>query len=345
MEKNYDQLQNALKQLPTYQMPDKNWDIVEHSLDIDVRSLPHTKIPRDIWTEIEASLNEQQFSLPEIKIPIDIWDTIENELDKAETQKIFTIVDTKKEKKSFLFVFKSIGVAASILLLFGIGKLFFSSNEQIEMLAYDGAKLKSMQLQDGSIIYNKNNAKINYPKTFAKNSREIIQTEGIAFFEITKNAERPFIIHSELGTVRVLGTSFTTNVSKDSIEVIVKTGKVSVTTETDSATLLPTESIVYYADGRKPKMMDAATKLILETSNAASNDKKITVGYNQEPLSKVFANIEKKYSVTIIYNAKQIAPIKITGKFVDSNADFLLQAICEATNVTFSKTNNTYTIY
>jgi transmembrane sensor len=345
MEKNYDQLKLALQQLPTYAIPDKNWEIVEHTLDIDVRSLPNTKIPKDIWAEIESELDKQLLQLPEIKIPIDIWNKIEADLDET-TSKTLSIESvnnsTTVNKKSFLFKYKTVALAASMALIIGIGFMIMQNQNQETMLAFDGSKLQSMQFEDGSVLYSKQNAKINYPKKFSKNTREIIQTDGVAFYEITKNPERPFIIHSEIGTVRVLGTSFTTNVSTDSIQVIVKTGKVSVTTATDSILLLPTESIVYYADGRKPKMIDAVTQEAIEIENKNTEPK--IISYSEIKLINILEELQQKYKVKISCNAKMIGDKKITGRFVDGDIDALLSAICEASGLSFVKNNQTYII-
>jgi transmembrane sensor len=346
IEKNYDKLKLALQQLPTYAMPDKNWDIVEHTLDIDVRHLPNTTIPIDIWHKIEATLNQQKFSLPELQIPVDIWDDIGNKLDASDEKIIGVNTNTivhESHKKTFQRTWQLMAAVASIVLLFCIGKWMLSPTENIEMMAFDGTALQSMQFEDGSVVYSKQNAKINYPKNFAKNTREVIQTDGVAFYEITKNANRPFIIHSEIGTITVLGTSFTTNVSADSIQVIVKTGKVSVTTETDSVLLLPTESVVYYADGRKPKLMDGAMQLVINNGIGNTTGQKI-ISYDATTIISILEEVKIKYKVQISYNANALANKKITGKFVDGDAGALITAICEASGLTVIKNNQAYII-
>lgn len=61
-------------------------------------------------------------------------------------------------------------------------------------------------LEDGSKVWINAGSVLKYPACFGDTIREIY-LEGEAYFEIEKNA-RPFVVHSRLGDVRVLGTAF-----------------------------------------------------------------------------------------------------------------------------------------
>ena len=66
----------------------------------------------------------------------------------------------------------------------------------------------------------------------AEHGRDVKLT-GEAFFEITPDAAKPFIIDAGKAKVRVVGTTFNviTNNSESAVEVFVKTGKVVVSDE------------------------------------------------------------------------------------------------------------------
>jgi transmembrane sensor len=109
----------------------------------------------------------------------------------------------------------------------------YKSNENLKVV-----------LEDGSVVYMNANSKLYYPEKFAEGNR-VVEFEGDAFFEITKNPNRPFIIKAKDAEIKVLGTSFNvnTNVEAKDVEVLVETGKVklSLLNETKSVTLIPGE--------------------------------------------------------------------------------------------------------
>jgi transmembrane sensor len=67
---------------------------------------------------------------------------------------------------------------------------------------------KSMvKLPDGSTVWLNAGSKITYNKEFGKEIREVSLT-GEGFFDVTKNKEKPFIIHTSSINIKVLGTAF-----------------------------------------------------------------------------------------------------------------------------------------
>jgi transmembrane sensor len=88
-----------------------------------------------------------------------------------------------------------------------------------------------MTLPDGSVVYLNTDTRIGIATAyFNKEKREIWLEEGEAFFEIAKNPEKPFIIHSIGLQTTVLGTSFNIKAYKelDESSVSVRDGKVQV---------------------------------------------------------------------------------------------------------------------
>lgn len=107
-----------------------------------------------------------------------------------------------------------------------------------------------VKLPDGSSITLGSKSRVKYPVGFAGHTRDIY-LEGEAFFEVTKDAGKPFTVHT--GNVRtlVLGTSFKVSALPHApVEVAVVTGKVRVSyyngnTDNSLATMLPGEKITW----------------------------------------------------------------------------------------------------
>lgn len=65
-------------------------------------------------------------------------------------------------------------------------------------------------LADGTVVTLNSSSSLRFPFSFTGNTREV-EVKGEAYFEVAKNAEKPFIVHTPNGDIRVLGTSFNVN--------------------------------------------------------------------------------------------------------------------------------------
>jgi transmembrane sensor len=75
------------------------------------------------------------------------------------------------------------------------------------VLAKAGART-SLLLPDGTHVWLNSNSKLRYGREFNSQNREV-GLEGEAYFEVTRNAKLPFIVHAATLDIEVLGTSFT----------------------------------------------------------------------------------------------------------------------------------------
>ena len=100
-----------------------------------------------------------------------------------------------------------------------------------EIATKNGVSTK-MVLPDGSTVWLNAGSKLDYTKIGSTGNREV-QLTGEAFFDVVKNPERPFIIHTSKIDVKVLGTKFNvkaypedktveTSLVQGSVEVFVK---------------------------------------------------------------------------------------------------------------------------
>lgn len=65
----------------------------------------------------------------------------------------------------------------------------------------------SLELPDGTVVWMNSESSLRFPESFASDRREVYLT-GEAYFEVKKDRSSPFLVHTEEGSVRVLGTSF-----------------------------------------------------------------------------------------------------------------------------------------
>ncbi|QEM14265.1 FecR family protein [Mucilaginibacter rubeus] len=163
-------------------------------------------------------------------------------------------------------------------------------------------------LPDSSEVYLGAGSRLNYPDKFASNTREI-SLEGEAFFQVTKNPHKPFIIHTGTVQTRVLGTSFKIDAFKNQpISVAVATGKVRVDDVSGNkikslAVLVPGQMVTY--DNKL-----AVTSAVITTE--VSGWKDALLSFHNRNLKDITSVLERWYNVKILYRKPAIAHQKIS---------------------------------
>lgn len=167
-------------------------------------------------------------------------------------------------------------------------------------------------LPDNSVVTLGPGSTLGYPEHFVGNAREI-SLEGEAFFEVTKNPEKPFIVHTGDVQTRVLGTSFKVNAFKDQpLSVVVATGKVRVYQKTvgvsklkSLAVLLPGDQVYWNPVSAKASIAHIQT----EEVTGWKNGKLAFVGV---PLREMTAALERWYNVKIEIRNKKIREYRMS---------------------------------
>ncbi len=133
----------------------------------------------------------------------------------------------KKKLNGRLFYFQNFSIAASILLVLGLiaYKAYFYN--PLITTTNETASTQEVTLQDGSLVKLMPKATLSYHKRFSDSLR-LVNLEGEAFFNISRNENKPFRVISGDGKTQVLGTSFLIKHSSEEIGLEVATGKVSL---------------------------------------------------------------------------------------------------------------------
>lgn len=83
-------------------------------------------------------------------------------------------------------------------------------------------------LADGTKVWLNAESRLTFPEQFRSDRREVT-VEGEAFFEVAKDATRPFLVHTKYFTTKVLGTSFNVMARRqETASVVLVSGKVEV---------------------------------------------------------------------------------------------------------------------
>ncbi len=221
-------------------------------------------------------------------------------------------------------------VAAAIMLIAG---LFFTkslSDKQHNILTVQTASVAdSVILSDGTTVFLSPNSTFSYPEKFNREKRDVSLLKGNAFFKVTRNEKKPFTVTSGILKTKVLGTSFSVHLNKDDYYVVVHTGKVNVSSETESIDILPSQEAIY------SKTKDRLSKNIV-------NNQELKPWYNSDitltnqSIETIFKIIEQKYGIDSITIAPELLQQKATV-FIEENAPLktLIDQINYITNLKF----------
>ena len=201
-----------------------------------------------------------------------------------------------------------------------------TSSEIIDLRASNGA-VRTYTLPDGSKVSLNSDTHLQYPEQFGELTREVT-IEGEAFFEVTPNPQKPFIIRAGKAQIKVLGTSFNVRAYADArlMEVIVKTGKVQVSnhqTETeqhDELILTPGEK------GTLVHQSNALLKSINENPNYIAW-KTHDLVFRATSLEEVITDLENVYKVSIRLQDPELGKQLLTAHFNNYSLDFILEVI------------------
>lgn len=288
----------------------------------------------DAWLAGDAA-NRDWFQ--EMKL---IWEVSAREVSPIRAEESWEALLAKRNRTGgarMSVSYRSLSLAAGLLVLLGlVGWYFFLlGHHALQQVAFSEAG--QVALPDGTVVYSPGDAVIEYPSVFGNQSREMVQRKGMAFFDVTKNPRKPFIIHSQVADIRVLGTSFRTHVTADSLEVIVTTGKVAVYHQQDTVTLLPGEKVVYYANAtHTPKLQNADPNYLFWKTSVLE--------YRDALLSDVLADLQQKLSITIQFDRTALAKHHISGRYNAGSPDQVLEAIAETMDLQYRKENDRYVL-
>jgi ferric-dicitrate binding protein FerR (iron transport regulator) len=110
----------------------------------------------------------------------------------------------------------------------GLNTLQYTSQDtSLSTLSVPAGATYKIVLSDGTEVWLNAATRLRFPMKFPSGHRDV-DVEGEAFFKVAKNVAAPFVVHTSLTDVQVLGTSFNVNsYDKGSVRTALVEGKVS----------------------------------------------------------------------------------------------------------------------
>jgi transmembrane sensor len=214
--------------------------------------------------------------------------------------------------------------AAAVLILAGIVGVWWSGQPVIIQTAT--AEQRVVWLPDRSRVTLGPLTRVSYRYSAA--TRALRLDTGQAFFEVTKEAHRPFVVDTHRGRIVAVGTAFSVDVASDRLNVTVAEG--TVTIENAELPQKPSGSAV-----ARPIMVSAGRRYIAATNGAsvttlpsATPDVSWRDGrllYYGDPLSAVITDLNRYAVDHIEFADRTVGDLQYTGTvFPESVNDWLV---------------------
>ena len=246
------------------------------------------------------------------------------EREEVASERIFARIKTaltRSRRRRILF--RVAAVVIPVALVLGVALRLdrqvggiFSDAEYGEFVVDRGRRTQCL-FQDGTVAHLNSESKIHYPVKFGLFERRI-RLEGEAYFEVTHNPRRPFVVEFEGGEIQVLGTSFNVKAYRDD-------DIVAVTLDEGRVVLYDRRS----GEGRIVRGADAMRYSIWKDD---------VISFRDTPLAEVLETLSRWYDVRFETDGQPDRPISYTFATDNTLLDSVLREMELISPVRFERT-------
>lgn len=295
----------------------------------------------------ETTLEEEK------KIRLWIEESDENRQEFFRERKLFDAIllhgdlAYKKVRTRFYIPWRRIaaalsGVAAIVLLTIYVTTYFLQQSfrdETMNTVIVPQGQRVSLTLADGTKVWLNAKTKMEYPQSFKAFDERIVKVDGEAYFEVSKNKNRPFIVKTSKGDLEVLGTKFYVSAyaTTDIFETSLIEGRVKVHTAYEDMTLYPRDKAVLQNGILTRKHIDDMD--IYRWRDGLYCFKNLS-------FEDVLKQFEIYYDVRFVKENPQMANPKLNGKFrLIDGVDYALRVLQREVGFSFRRDEETSVIY
>ena len=254
--------------------------------------------------------------------------------------------------------------AAAIILSLGLSWLYMHNHKSSYALSTEGKLFKEVSnetkenkiimLSDGSRLILKPDSRISFPEKFLPEKREVYLS-GEAFFQVSKDPKRPFLVYANELITKVLGTSFTISarntIHKTTVEVT--EGKVSVFRQKDfsevkNQKVLQSKGIVLTSNQKlvfEEESLNMLKTLRDKPEVVITNEKIKTFDFVNIPASTVLNDLKEAYQVDIIFDKDLLNDCPVTASLSRQSLFEKLDIICEVIEAHYEMLDGRIVVY
>ncbi|MGM0532110.1 MAG: FecR family protein, partial [Bacteroidota bacterium] len=220
---------HLIKTVNNYVRGESNTQELKEAMELFIDPYHNLAIRPILFKIWENDETDNQKNLPPLENPKAILDKIHHHINLK--------VSPQKENKTIELLTNLLRMTAVLIIGLFIG-LLIHNFQKPEPTYYTSispsGSISQIVLPDNTRVYLNSDSELKYTETGNKGNREVFLT-GEAWFDVTKNENKPFVVHTPLYDVKVLGTQFNvkTYPTDDEIVTTLEKGSVKITSSSN----------------------------------------------------------------------------------------------------------------
>ena len=161
-------------------------------------------------------------------------------------------------------------------------------------------------LGDGTRVYLNAQTELRFPESFASSEQRLVYLSGEAYFEVTKDPSKPFIVQCKDYAVKVLGTSFNVNSYEgdETSKTTLATGKVEIDMDGKQTILNPGQQAIIKNGEVNVKEVDVEVYTTWMFDNFR---------FQSESIQEIMTKLSSWYAIDVFYMNESVRNYHFTG--------------------------------
>jgi len=184
---------------------------------------------------------------------------------------------------------------------------------------------RKLILEDGSRVTMDTDTRLS--ASFSAKSRRLVLEKGRAYFHVAKDAGRPFLVTTQGGVVRAVGTQFDVYEHDDVVEVTLVEGRVEVTPESgqQGSREHPTTMMA----GQRLLMGKRYATPVVESANTGTAVAWLSgkLVFDDTPLPAAVAQFNRYSTSKIVIGDAAVGQLHVSGVFRDDDSQAFVDAL------------------
>jgi transmembrane sensor len=193
-----------------------------------------------------------------------------------------------------------------------------------------------ISLPDSTKIFLNSGSKLQYDGHYNIKDRKV-KLNGEAFFDVTTNPEKPFVVQLDQMSISATGTRFNVFAygNEDRIETTLEKGAIQVSINGKTPINLKSgQQVVYFVSSKKVLVHEVY-------SGTYTSWKENKLRFYDTPFEEALRSIARKYNVRFEVTNKDLMNLKYTATFIDESIEEVMEMLKAVSPITYKIYNLT----